>query len=229
MIPKTILTKWVDFPAVLCTDCIFTDFTAHLFDLAPGVAGRSFPGVGSLWQRTPFILLRNNPLFQWGYAAKTRNHPVFTLPHIGANLGLYSLGGVATLPWKQNRLQGDFCAKQLLFVVEFQRKLDRQNRKFQIPVASFSGSCVYFRVFRFNKPLAFKGFHILLHGVPAQAHCLADGFEAGIAGKTFPILTAEEIRIDCDFSGGKSQREQTVGEFKVVTVGVQFGVLLYGY
>ena len=130
------------------------------------------------------------------------------------------LSGVATLPRKQTRFLGRFCSRHLLFVVKFQRKPDRQDGKKQIPVAGHPGFRPDFRALRLNKPFAFKGVHILLHGVFAQPDRFADRPKAGVTGVIVPIFTAEEIGIDCDFSGGKSQREQAVGQLEIVPVGV---------
>ena len=61
---------------------------------------------------------------------------------------------------------------------------------------------------------------MLLNGVFTQPDRLADCPVAWVTGVMFPILTAEEIGIDSDFPGGKSQREQAVGEREIVPVGV---------
>lgn len=54
--------------------------------------------------------------------------------------------------------------------------------------------------------------NIFLHGVPARPDRLANRPKAGIADKTFPILTVEEVGIHSDLSREKSQRKQTIDD-----------------
>ena len=143
------------------------------------------------------------------------------------------LGGVPALPAKQNRSQGllwsTVCVLCLLFVVEFQRRLDWADCELEVAVPFGAVLAEHKSLFSFNQALAFQAGNILLDSVPAQPDRLANRPKAGIAGVTIPVLTAEEIGIHGDFSCGKSQRKQAIRGFEIVTVGIKLGIFLEGY
>lgn len=83
-----------------------------------------------------------------------------------------------------------------------QRRLDWTDRKFKIAVPFGTVLAEHGSLFSFDQASILKAGNILLHGVPAQSDCFTNRPKAGVASKTIPILTAEEIGIHSYFSSG---------------------------
>ena len=106
--------------------------------------------------------------------------------------------------------------RQLLVIELIQSQLDRTDGVEQIAVAlqaSLGGDC---RTLCTDEPPLLQFTHILADGVGTHLYCVADGLVAGPALVRFPVLAAEQIRVDGQCAGRQAQQEYLVGQLEVV-------------
>ena len=92
--------------------------------------------------------------------------------------------------------------------------MDGADRIEQIAVAHQVCLGFYLRRFRVDQSLLFQLSYVLGNGVSAPAGVLANLPDTGPALVGFPVLTENQVGVDCQFSGAESQGEDLVGQKK---------------
>ena len=94
--------------------------------------------------------------------------------------------------------------------------LDRPDGKSQSAVSNFPISSLYFCRFNIDKPFVFQMTNVLSNRVGAHASVLANASDAGSALICLPVLTENQVCVDGQLTGGKSQSENLIGQKKIM-------------
>ena len=102
--------------------------------------------------------------------------------------------------------------------------MDRTDRIEQIAVAHQTCLCFYLRRFRVDQSLLFQLPNVLGNRVGTHAGILADPPDTGPALMRFPVLTEHQVGVDRQLARGKPQREDRIGQKKIVAQRAAVGV-----
>ena len=94
--------------------------------------------------------------------------------------------------------------------------LDRPDGKSQSAVSNFPISSLYFCRFNIDKPFVFQMTNVLSNRVSAHPSVLANASDAGPALMCLPVLTENQVCVDGQLTGGKSQSENLIGQKKIM-------------
>ena len=162
------------------------------------------------------------------------------LGHAGPTGPVRGFAGVVPLPGLQNRTQGHTGAclvspsfpgalllrhpRQLALQVVIHRLLDRPDGKLQGAVPHFTGLGAHLGGFYVDKLLFLQLANVLGNGVGTHASVLANLPDAGPALMRFPVLTEHQVGVDRQLARGKPQREDRIGQKKIVAQRAAVGV-----
>ena len=162
----------------------------------------------------------------------SRQLPLATAAHTAPIGPVTRLAGVVPLPGFQNRTQALTGASlgspsfsptfsrwhhgQLPLQVVIHRLLDEADGKSQGAIPNFPISSLYFRRFNTDEPFFLQLSNILCNRVGAHASVLTYASDAWPALVRFPVLTENQVGVDGQLTGGKSQSENLIGQKKIM-------------
>ena len=129
--------------------------------------------------------------------------------------------------WFSPSFPGTLLLRQpskLSFQVVIHRLLDRTNGELQRSVPHLAGFRAHLGGFYVDKLLFLQLATVLGTGVGTHASVLANLPDAGPAVMRFPVLTEHQVGVDRQLARGKPQREDRIGQKKIVAQRAAVGV-----
>ena len=95
--------------------------------------------------------------------------------------------------------------------------------------ASILNENISFCRFNIDKPFVFQMTNVLSNRVGAHASVLDNASDAGPALICLPVLTENQVYVDGQLTGRKSQSENLIGQKKIVTQRAAVGVSIFNF
>ena len=96
------------------------------------------------------------------------------------------------------------------------RLLDRPDGKLQGAISYLTGFRTHLGWFHVDKLLLFQLANVLGYGVSTHPGVLTNASDAGPALMCLPVLTVNQVGVDGQLTGGKSQSENLIGQKKIM-------------
>lgn len=111
---------------------------------------------------------------------------------------------------------------QLLLVVGIQNRLEGWDCVEQISVSLETSLSHYCGIFSLDQPSVYQRTDVFPHRILTEVYRFANCFVAGPALMSFTIFTAEQVCVDRQFARTETEKENFVGEWECVLVGIMF-------
>ena len=98
------------------------------------------------------------------------------------------------------------------------RLLDRPDGKLQGAISYLTGFRTHLGWFHVDKLLLFQLANVLGYGVSTHPGVLTNASDAGPTLMCLPVLTVNQVGVDGQLTGGKSQSENLIGQKKIISV-----------